>query len=1105
LRTFLTPPLRYLLASLLLALPLAAQRPQLQMQTGHTGGVEKVLYSPDGRLLASSSDDSTVKVWDVATGRELRTFTSLTTQAPGLAFSRDGSLLAASDYNGNVAVWSLREGTQQTAIKNGIAILSVAFSPDGRWIAGVGEPYGSSTETQKRCTVWKVADGSVVQAWHLPEAARAVVFTPDGKDVVTAADNDGGIVFLNPATVGVDRKLVGHTKLISGLVFSGDGRMLVSSSWDHFIRIWDVASGTSRELPGGKYEEIYSVAISPDEKRLVSTGDDTDGRVKVWNVADGQMLYAIKFADTVASATFSPDGRTLAVATGKEGITLHDASDGRRIGSFTGTSKGGLNSVLRLAMTANGRTLAGARLHGGVELWDLVNSTMRVYGKNESGFTSVALTADGRLLAAGTEGKILLWSTATGEVLYTFQNQNGAHAVVFSHDGKWLFGASKEGESHRISIWDTATGAGLRVIDGINDFPNQIALSPDGKILVAGTMKARDNIQLFNVADGSLIRTLSGHVNYVSAVAVSPDGRTLASSSADEKVMLWNVADGTRLRTIDLHDPSRQFSSTADSLTFSPDGKMLVSGSRDRSIRIWDTQTGALQRSLAGHTDEVCGLAFSPDGRILYSGSRDTTVRVWNVAEGKMLGTMIGGGGKTDDWMVVTPDGLFDGTPQAWRHLDWRFSPALTDISPVELFFNEFYYPNLLGDLVAGRQVKAVQDIASKDRRQPQVKLTADSEAGMATARIAISNAPAGAEDVRLFRNGSLVRVWHGDVLGGKAEATLTAQIPVVAGENRLTAYAFNHDNVKSADAALVVTGAETLRRKGTAYVLAAGVNRYANPDFDLKYAVADAQDFSAEWPVQQAKLSAYAQTQVTMLTDAKATKAAILAVLADLATKAKPEDAVVVYFAGHGTAQANRFYLIPHDLGYAGGRDAIDEAGLQTILTHSISDLELQAAIEKIDAGQLLMVIDACNSGQALESEEKRRGPMNSKGLAQLAYEKGMYILTAAQSYQAAQEASKFGGRGREAEQGRRRAGRRPDRGAGVARLRHPPRTADAGGADERSAGRTRRQGSLREGRGADRRPRRAQRAAPTSLLSPGSGSAATRGCQTEVMLLNP
>jgi Caspase domain len=123
-----------------------------------------------------------------------------------------------------------------------------------------------------------------------------------------------------------------------------------------------------------------------------------------------------------------------------------------------------------------------------------------------------------------------------------------------------------------------------------------------------------------------------------------------------------------------------------------------------------------------------------------------------------------------------------------------------------------------------------------------------------------------------------------------------------------------------------------------------------------------------------------------------------------------QPEDAVFIYFAGHGTAQGQRFYLLPHDLGYAGARTRLDAAGLQVILEHSISDEELERAVEEIDADKLLMVIDACNSGQALEAEEKRRGPMNSKGLAQLAYEKGMYILTAAQSYQAAQETSQLG-----------------------------------------------------------------------------------------------
>jgi len=128
------------------------------------------------------------------------------------------------------------------------------------------------------------------------------------------------------------------------------------------------------------------------------------------------------------------------------------------------------------------------------------------------------------------------------------------------------------------------------------------------------------------------------------------------------------------------------------------------------------------------------------------------------------------------------------------------------------------------------------------------------------------------------------------------------------------------------------------------------------------------------------------------------------------LLKRAQPEDAVIIYFAGHGTAQGQRFYLIPHDLGYAGNRRKLDEEGLKTILQHSISDVELQQTMEDLDTGNLLLVIDACNSGQALDSEEKRRGPMNSKGLAQLAYEKGMYILTAAQSFQAALEAAQLG-----------------------------------------------------------------------------------------------
>ena len=246
------------------------------------------------------------------------------------------------------------------------------------------------------------------------------------------------------------------------------------------------------------------------------------------------------------------------------------------------------------------------------------------------------------------------------------------------------------------------------------------------------------------------------------------------------------------------------------------------------------------------------------------------------------------------------------------------------------------------------------------------------------------------------------------------------------AGPNRLTAYAFNKDNVKSKDAQLQLTGADSLKRAGTAYIIAVGINEYANPQYNLKYAVADAQSFGDELRTRLSQVAQFERVEVVSLINENATKANIISALQRLAgvpgppslkagpldqiKRAQPEDIVIIYFAGHGTAQAQRFYLIPHDLGYAGDRTKLNEPGLQTILQHSIADVELEEAVEGLDAGHLLLIIDACNSGQALEAEEKRRGPMNSKGLAQLAYEKGMYILTAAQSYQAALEAAQLG-----------------------------------------------------------------------------------------------
>jgi uncharacterized caspase-like protein len=663
--------------------------------------------------------------------------------------------------------------------------------------------------------------------------------------------------------------------------------------------------------------------------------------------------------------------------------------------------------------------------------------------------------------------QIKLWDVKTGRELRSLTTTDVAMDVGFSADGRVI---ATIGSMGQISLWDVQSGSKLRDLASspmssitapvirpgqMPTMPNMadisammsnvlgglsagtmgrtvtsLAFSNDGRILATGGFESKTNIDFAAMMSGAMNpRQKKG--------SKPPDPNDLLKDLKVETVgqlKLWDVTSGRELGAIKGHGRG------VSNVVFSRDGKMIATGGTDNTIKIWDVATRSELRTLTGHTGSIESMDFAPDGRLLASASEDGSTFLWDTKTGEHLLTLI----SLDDggeWMVVTPQGLFDGTPVSWNQILWRYNQETFNVAPIEWFFNEFYYPGLLADIFAGKRPRVAADVSKKDRRQPIVKLSlvgqaADSTVATRTVKVKIdvSDAPAdknnpqgtGAQDVRLFRNGSLVKVWHGDVLKGQATASLEEEITVTAGPNRLVAYGFNRDNVKSKDAPLVFAGADTLKRKGTAYIIAVGVNEYANPQYNLKYAAADARSFGDEMRRRQTQIADFERVEVIQLLDQDATKANIVAAIKRLAgepgppslkagpldglKRAEPEDTVVIYFAGHGTAQAQRFYLIPHDLGYTGERTKLTEQGLKTMLEHSISDVELEAAVEGLDAGHLLLIIDACNSGQALEAEEKRRGPMNSKGLAQLAYEKGMYILTAAQSFQAALEAAQLG-----------------------------------------------------------------------------------------------
>ena len=173
------------------------------------------------------------------------------------------------------------------------------------------------------------------------------------------------------------------------------------------------------------------------------------------------------------------------------------------------------------------------------------------------------------------------------------------------------------------------------------------------------------------------------------------------------QVTLWDVATGTEIGALKGHGKG------VTQVAFSRDGRLLASSSSDNTIRIWDVAARRELRTLTGHTANIESIDFSPDSRLLASASDDGSTFLWDANTGEHLLTLI----SLDDggeWMVVTPQGLFDGTPASWNQILWRYNQDTFNVAPIEWFFNEFYYPGLLADIFAGKRPKVAQDVSKK-------------------------------------------------------------------------------------------------------------------------------------------------------------------------------------------------------------------------------------------------------------------------------------------------------------------------------------------------------------------------------------------------------
>ena len=540
-----------------------------QVLAGHDSWVEGVAVTADGARAVSGGVDGTVRVWDLATGREQAELTSHDGHVWAVAVTADGDRAVSGGSDGAVRVWDLATGRQQAELTgHDLTVWAVAVTADGARAVSGG--YDGAVR------VWDLAAGrQPAELTGHDGRVRAVAVTADGARAVSGGE-DGTVRVWDLAAGRQQAKLTGHDGRVRAVAVTAGGARAVSGGEDGTVRVWDLAAGRQQAKLTGHDGWVLAVAVTADGARAVSGG--RDGAVRVWGLAAGRQQAKLTGHDGhVAAVAVTADGDR-AVSGGSDGaVRVWDLGAGRQQAKLTG-------HVGAVAVTADGNRAVSGGYDGAVRVWDLAAGREQAKLTGHDGWVlAVAVTADGaRAVSGGEDGTVRVWDLAAGRQQAKLTGHDGwVLAVAVTADGARAVSGGRDGA---VRVWGLAAGRQQAKLTGHDGWVGAVAVTADGARAVSG---GRDGaVRVWDLAAGRQQAKLTGHDGWVEAVAVTADGARAVSGGEDGTVRVWDLAAGRQQAKLTGHDGRvRAAAVTAD-------GARAVSGGEDGTVRVWDLAAG---------------------------------------------------------------------------------------------------------------------------------------------------------------------------------------------------------------------------------------------------------------------------------------------------------------------------------------------------------------------------------------------------------------------------------------------------------------------------------------------------------------------------------